>query len=102
MQIWIALGGLTFAILLQAIFFAFYMGKQSETVNSLKRRVDTLEGKPIINHEAKLATIDATLVAIQNNMKDSETRLDERFKSLEGTFRNMVQLATARRNKDDT
>jgi hypothetical protein len=61
MEVWIALGGLVITVFIQTLFFAFFMGRLFETVSSLKRRIDTLEGKPVIDHAAKLAAIDVTL-----------------------------------------
>jgi len=98
MQVWFTIAGLIFTVLMQTVFFAFYMGRQSETVETLKRRMDSMESKPIINHEAKLSAIDATLIAIKDAMEGQERRTEERLKALEGTFRNMVQLATSPRN----
>lgn len=95
LAIWISVAGLIFTIMLQTVFFAFYMGRQSETVASCKRRIDTLEGKPVVDHAAKLAAIDVTLSNIEKNQTGFEERIEARFTSLEGTFRNMVQLATS-------
>lgn len=99
MEVWIALAAVVITVLIQTVLFAFYMGKQSETISSLKRRVDTLEGKPVIDHAAKLAAIDVTLTNIEKNQTGFEERIEARFASLEGTFRNMVQLATSPSNR---
>lgn len=95
---WIPFVSMMIVIFIQTVAFAFFMGRLAETVASCKRRIQVLEDKPVISHEAKLASIDTTLTNLQENMKSSETRMDERFKSLEGTFRNMVQLATSPQN----
>lgn len=103
-NVWLAVGGLTFGVLLQVIACAYYFGKQNETISSLKRRMETVEGKPIINHEAALASINTTLENINRNMESQEKRFDEKLHALEGTFRSTLQLAlsSARRKPDDT
>lgn len=91
----IAITGIMITVILQTVTVAFFMGRLFEKVASNKRRIEALEAKPVVNHEAKLAVLDTTLQGIKDAMKDQKESIEERFKALEQTFRNMVQLAVS-------
>lgn len=103
MGVWIAFGTLCIAGIVQVVAFAFFLGRLFETVNALKRRMDQQEGRPIVNHDAKLSSIEITLSFIQKSLDESKKEVERRFEELEGAIRNMWQVSdSAKRTRGRT
>lgn len=86
---WIAFAGLFFAVVVQTVGLAFWLGGMSA-------RMRSLEGRPSGDDCAsQLAAMNATLLAMDKNN-------DRRFGDLEHTVRNLLQTkAPARRRASE-
>jgi L-cystine uptake protein TcyP (sodium:dicarboxylate symporter family) len=87
--IWVAIAGTILAGIIQVVVFAFFLG-------SLAEKVRQLEGRP--NNDTKLGEVSATV----NNLKEAfirfEASIDDKFKELDHTVRNVISGRYARGN----
>lgn len=83
---WIAFGGLFFAIVVQTVGLAFWLG-------GLSARMRNVEGRPSNDDcAAQLAAMNATLTALDKSV-------ERRFADLEHTVRNLLTGRVAPRRK---